>query len=184
MKSCPSCGAHADDAARFCLECGFAFEGDGGPSDPWKGRMVAGRYRIERKLGDGGMGEVYLAEQVPMGRMVALKVLRQSLSDDPQQVERFKREAQAASQLSHPNTIIVHDFGQDPADGTLFIAMEFLEGAPLSDVLERAGKLDPVRAGRIMAQVCGSLSEPHRRRMIHRHPKPEALFLVQRGGTD
>ena len=183
MKSCPSCGTPSDTQARFCLECGHAFdeEADPGGADPWSGRMIAGRFRVLGKLGEGGMGEVFVAEQVPMGRKVALKVLRQELSDDPQQVERFKREAQAASQLSHPNTIIVHDFGQDD-DGTLFIAMEYLEGRPLDADLG-AGPLDPERAARIMAQICGSLEEAHGRHMVHRDLKPENIFLTERGGN-
>jgi hypothetical protein len=182
MKSCPSCDTPSEAQARFCLECGHAFEDAAAPDagDPWAGRMVAGRFRMLRKLGDGGMGEVYVAEQVPMGRSVALKVLRQELSDDPQQVERFKREAQAASQLSHPNTIIVHDFGQDE-DGTLFIAMEYLEGRSLDALLDE-GPLDAERAVRILAQICGSLEEAHRRGMVHRDLKPENIFLTERGG--
>ncbi|MCB9553945.1 MAG: protein kinase [Myxococcales bacterium] len=184
MKSCPSCGAQSDDAARFCLECGYAYEAAASEvADPWQGRMVAHRFRIVRKLGDGGMGEVFCAEQVPMGRQVALKVLRQSLSDDPEQVARFKREAQAASLLRHPNTIIVHDFGQDD-DGTLFLAMELLEGEPLADVLEREATLEPERAARIMAQVCASLQEAHQRGLVHRDLKPENIFLVDRGAPD
>ena len=126
MKECPSCGTSVRDDARFCLDCGhpFASEAPEASADPWTGRVIAGRFKIIRKLGEGGMGEVFVAEQMPMGRSIALKILRQELSGDAEQVERFKREAQAASQLSHPNTIIVHDFGQDD-DGTLFIAMEF-----------------------------------------------------------
>ncbi|MCA9543901.1 MAG: protein kinase, partial [Myxococcales bacterium] len=159
MKSCPSCGADAEPAARFCLECGHAFdEAAQAPVDPWSGRLVAGRYRLLSKLGDGGMGEVFRAEQLPMGRLVAVKTLRQALADDAQAVERFKREAQAASQLAHPNTITVHDFGQDE-DGTLFIAMELLDGEGLDVLLERESVLRPDRIVRILAQVCGSLAE-------------------------
>ncbi len=184
MKMCPACGGENEGGARFCLECGESFdEITAEPSDPWLGRMVSGRFRIVRKLGDGGMGEVYLAEQLPMGRDVALKVLRQHLADDPQAVERFKREAQAASQLAHPNTIIVYDFGQDPEDGTLFLAMEYLEGTPLDELIAEQGALPPERVARILAQVCGSLQEAHERRMIHRDLKPENIFLTERTGS-
>lgn len=180
MKNCPSCGSEAEEGARFCLECGHGFgDAPSAPDDPWRGRMVAGRFRLLDKLGEGGMGEVYRAEQLPMGRHVAVKVLRQSLADDPRQVERFKREAQAVSQLSHPNTIIVHDFGQD-ADGTLFIAMELLEGQPLADLMEGGRALPPARAVHIMSQVCGSLAEAHGRGMVHRDLKPENIFLSDR----
>lgn len=185
MKACPSCGAACQVDARFCLECGepLADAESLTTSDPWLGRMVAGRFRLLSKLGDGGMGEVYRAEQMPMGRHIALKILRQALSDDPKQVERFKREAQAASALSHPNTIIVHDFGQD-TDGTLFIAMELLEGEPLSEVLSREGALPPERAAAILRQICGSLDEAHSHGLVHRDLKPENVFLTERAGAN
>jgi serine/threonine-protein kinase len=155
----------------------------GGPTaDPWKGRVIAGRFQLMRKLGDGGMGEVYLAEQQPMGRMVALKVLRSGLAEDPNQVERFKREAQAISRLQHPNTVIVHDFGQSP-DGTLFIAMEYLEGETLASVLEREGRIDATRMRHVFSQICGSLAEAHEQRIVHRDLKPENIFLTTRGGV-
>ncbi len=180
MKTCPVCGAENDTSARFCLECGELFDDVvAEPTDPWLGRMVAGRFRIIRKLGDGGMGEVYLAEQLPMGREIALKVLRQHLADDPQAVERFKREAQAASQLAHQHTIVVYDFGQDD-DGTLFLAMEFLKGQPLDEVMAE-GPMPPDRAAKILAHVCGSLEEAHERGMVHRDLKPENIFLTERG---
>ena len=183
MTSCPSCAAPVEPAARFCLECGFALDvvAEAAP-DPWLGRLVAGRFKLLGKLGDGGMGEVYQAEQLPMGRHVALKILRHALSDDAVQVERFKREAQAASQLTHPNTIIVHDFGQD-TDGTLFLAMEYLDGEPLSAMLAREGPLAGERAARILQQVCGSLEEAHRHNMVHRDLKPENIFLIERAGN-
>lgn len=180
MSSCPSCSAPAESSARFCLECGHAFDEESvGADDPWLGRMVAGRFRIEEKLGEGGMGEVYRAEQLPMGRPVALKLLRQSLSDNPEQVERFKREAQAASQLKSPHTIIVHDFGQD-VDGTLFLAMEYLEGTPLNELLDSEGALAPDRAVRIMARIAQSVQEAHGIGVIHRDLKPENIFLTVR----
>jgi len=125
------------------------------------------------------MGEVYKAEQQPMGRHVALKILRRELSEDLQQVERFKREAQAASQLNHPNTITVYDSGQD-TDSTLFLAMELLDGQPLSELLEK-GRLDVHRAVHIMSQICGSLHEAHEMGVVHRDLKPENIFLVSRG---
>ncbi len=183
MKTCPECQAKADPNARFCLDCGHAFGEAAVPdaADPWRGRVIAGRFQIVRKLGDGGMGEVFLAEQQPMGRLVALKILRAALADDAQQVERFKREAQAASRLKHPNTIIVHDFGQGQ-DGVVFLAMEYLEGRTLAHLLDEEGRLEPRRAVRMMAQICGSLHEAHGHGVVHRDLKPENIFLTERGG--
>jgi serine/threonine-protein kinase len=181
MNNCPSCGAAADDAARYCLECGHAFEAAAEPGDPWQGREIAGRYRLVRKLGEGGMGEVYVAEQLAMDRLVALKLLREGLADDPNTVERFKREARAASRLSHPNTIILHDFGVDH-DGTFYLAMELLEGETLAEVLRREKRLRPERAMAMLVQICGSLEEAHAQGVVHRDLKPENIFLTRRGG--
>ena len=182
MKSCSGCQAAVEDGSKFCLECGLTLdEAPDQKSDPWAGRLIAGRFQIIRKIGSGGMGEVFVAEQQPMGRRVALKVLRSSLSDDAQHVERFKREAQAASRLTHPNTITVHDFGQGQ-DGTVFLAMEMLEGQTLAEVIESGGALEPARVVRIMSQVCGSLGEAHEQGMVHRDLKPENIFLANRAG--
>ena len=181
MKACPECNAPSEEPARFCLECGYEFE-DSAAEDPWRGRHVANRFRIEKRIGVGGMGDVFVAQQTEMGRRVAIKLLRQALSTDPEQVERFKREAQAASKLSHPNTIIVHDFGQD-RDGTLFLAMEYLDGRTLADVIESDGAIASERAVHLMSQVSGSLEEAHGQGIIHRDLKPENIFLTKRGGT-
>ncbi len=121
--------------ARFCVACGTALAGtepSGGTiSDASEsgfiGRQVAGRYRILAKLGEGGMGTVYRAEQLSLKRTVALKVLKPELSAEPGLVRRFNAEAELAAKLNHPNTVTLYDFGQD-VDGSLFIAMEFLEG--------------------------------------------------------
>ena len=112
------------------------------------------------------MGEVYLAHQEQMDRHVAIKLLNDELAENPSQVERFRREAQAASQLAHPNTIVVHDFGQDD-DGTLFIAMEYLEGHSPADLLESTQHLSPERLVSILSQVCDSLAEAHERELVH-----------------
>ena len=179
MYKCPHCSVVTDLEHATCLACGFAIGGDP-DADPWLNREIAGRYRIEGKLGDGGMGEVYRAEQTTMARTIALKLLNDDLAQKPSQVERFKREAQAASQLTHPNTIVVHDFGQCD-DGTLFIAMEYLDGMALATVLDEPTRLDPERLVHILAQVCDSLQEAHDQQVVHRDLKPENIFLTTRG---
>ncbi len=144
------------------------------------GREVAGRYRILAKLGEGGMGAVYRAEQISLKRTVALKVLRPELSAEPGMVRRFNAEAELAAKLSHPNTVTLFDFGQD-ADGSLFIAMEYLEGRSLREVLTREGPLSPGRALAISEQLCASLADAHSRGIVHRDLKPDNVMLVKRG---
>ena len=144
------------------------------------GRVVAGRYRILSKLGEGGMGAVYRAEQISLKRTVALKVLRPELSAEPGLVRRFNAEAELAAKLNHPNTVTLYDFGQD-SDGSLFIAMEFLEGRSLRDLLHREGPLPPARAVAICEQVCASLADAHARGIVHRDLKPDNVMLVQVG---
>jgi serine/threonine protein kinase len=144
------------------------------------GRVVADRYRILAKLGEGGMGSVYRAEQISLKRTVALKVLRPELSAEPGMVLRFNAEAELAAKLSHPNTVTLFDFGQD-ADGSLFIAMEYLEGQSLREVLSREGPLAPGRALAICEQLCASLADAHSRGIVHRDLKPDNVMLAQRG---
>ncbi|MCO4768489.1 MAG: protein kinase [Deltaproteobacteria bacterium] len=148
---------------------------------PDVGEVFAGRYDIQRLLGRGGMGVVYLANQSPLGREVALKILKppESLEDDPNFDERFLREAAAAARLSHPNTITVHDFGQAD-DGALYIVMEYLEGNDVRAVLSHEGAFSPARAIHVAKQVCKSLREAHRKGIIHRDLKPANVLLVDR----
>ncbi|MBU1897346.1 serine/threonine protein kinase, partial [Myxococcota bacterium] len=163
------------------MQCGYGFPEAGEPTDPWIGRLINNRYRILKKLGDGGMGEVYLAQHLHLEERVALKLLRAHFADRADQVERFKREAKAARQLEHPNTIRVHDFGVE-SNGTLYFAMEYLQGRSLGDLLEEEKKLEPARAVQIMSQVCASLIEAHAQGIVHRDLKPDNIFLIQRHG--
>src|SRR4029079_17526898 len=131
--------------------------------------------------GEGGMGKVYLAEHIEIGKRVALKVLRPSYSRMPDLVERFRREARAASKIGHPNIGDVTDSGTT-SDGSVYFVMEYLEGVELGSVIEREGALDAVRALRISGQICRALSAAHREGIIHRDLKPENIFLITRGG--
>ena len=145
------------------------------------GSDVDGRYRIDELIGEGGMGKVYLAEHVEIGKRVALKVLHASYSRMPDLVERFRREARAASKIGHPNIVDVTDSGAT-ADGSVYFVMEYLEGVELGSVIEREGALDIARALRISGQICRALSAAHREGIIHRDLKPENIFLITRGG--
>ena len=145
------------------------------------GSEVDGRYRVVELIGEGGMGKVYLAEHIEIGKRVALKVLHPSYSRMPDLVERFRREARAASKIGHPNIVDVTDSGAT-ADGSVYFVMEYLEGVELGSVIEREGALDTARALRITGQICRALSAAHREGIIHRDLKPENIFLIARGG--
>ena len=134
-----------------------------------------------QRIGSGGMGAVYKAEQPEMNRFVAIKILHPKYVSRPDLVSRFRREARAMSHLSHPNTARVFMYGQ-LEDGACYIVMEYLEGKNLAQVTRAEGMLQPARAGNIMVQVCGALEEAHRQGMVHRDLKPENIFLTQQGG--
>ena len=142
------------------------------------GELVASKYRVERLLAEGGMGQVYVAAQEPIGRKVALKILRKALADSDEAITRFFREAVTISQLHHPNTITVLDYGEHD-DGTLFIAMEFLDGEDLGTILEQHGRLTPQRTVDIALQVASSLQEAHHKNVLHRDIKPGNIFISQ-----
>ncbi|HEX5064013.1 MAG TPA: serine/threonine-protein kinase, partial [Kofleriaceae bacterium] len=145
------------------------------------GSEIDGRYRVVELIGEGGMGKVYLAEHIEIGKRVALKVLHPSYSRMPDLVERFRREARAASKIGHPNIVDVTDSGAT-ADGSVYFVMEYLEGVELGSVIEREGALDIARALRISGQICRALQAAHREGIIHRDLKPENIFLITRGG--
>ena len=145
-----------------------------------------GRYRLRRRLGRGGMGEVWAAWHKGLGREVAVKMLRldggsQGLESDPVAVERFRREVRATSELSHPNTVRVFDYGATE-DGILYYAMEILEGENLRALVRREGALPPARAVHLVSQAARALAEAHRKGIVHRDVKPENVFVVDAGG--
>jgi hypothetical protein len=140
------------------------------------GRTIAGRYRIEKQLGAGGMGAVYLAVQSPLERRVALKVLHPSLTESADAEARFAREAQSSSHLSHPNIVAVHDFGTD--EKMHYLVMELVDGESLLEVLARERVLSLERASKIVAGVCDALTFAHERGVIHRDIKPANVMLL------
>ncbi len=155
-----------------------------GPSDPLVGKILAERFEIMERIGDGGTGVVYKAKQLSVDRIIAVKVLGAHVSTDPQWMKRFHNEARAACKLEHPNTVRVMDFGQT-REGLLFIAMEYLHGRSLRTEIERVGRMPPARALQIVAQISASLSEAHSQGIIHRDIKPDNVFLVDlKGATD
>jgi serine/threonine protein kinase len=137
---------------------------------------VLGAYRIERRLGEGGMGVVYLAEHVKLARMVALKVLGSELTGDQEFRSRFERESKLAASLDHPNIVPVHDAGE--AEGFLYIAMRLIEGKDLGTVLEEQGPLEPARALSVLTQTADALDEAHAAGLVHRDVKPGNIMLA------
>jgi len=142
------------------------------------GRVFAGRYRVEELIGRGGMGHVFRAVHTTMNKVVALKIMSSEMAVNPENVQRFEREAAAASELRHPNTIHMFDFGTSDR-GELYLAMEFLEGRTLARCLTEDGPFSPARAGRIFRQLMESLEEAHAKGIIHRDLKPENVFITE-----
>ena len=140
-----------------------------------------GRYELHRRLGRGGMAEVYLARDQLLDRPVAVKVLFPALATDAGFVERFRREAQAAANLQHPNIVSVFDWGE--ANGTYFIVMEYVEGLTLAEQLRDEGRLHPDRAAEITADIAAALGFAHRNGVVHRDVKPGNVLITRDGGV-
>lgn len=142
------------------------------------GTVVAERYRIEKLLGEGAMGAVFLAQHVHMQKSVALKVLHQTMSQNPEVVKRFEREAIAAGRIEHPNVAGATDFGR-LKDGAFYLVLEYIAGLSLGDLMEQEGVMDAERACRITAQIASALSAAHGAGIVHRDLKPENVMLPQ-----
>jgi eukaryotic-like serine/threonine-protein kinase len=140
---------------------------------------IRDRYRLERRLGGGGMATVHLARDVELDRPVAVKLLAEHLADDAEVRERFVREARIAARLSHPNVVAVYDAGEE--DGTPYIVMECVEGETLADLLRREGRLDPDDAVALALQACAGLAHAHEAGLVHRDVKPGNLLLRRDG---
>jgi serine/threonine-protein kinase len=149
--------------------------------DPLISQLVADRYRVIRRLGEGGMGAVYLAEHVVIEKKIALKVLAIELARRQDLVARFLQEARSASRIGHENVIDISDFGQS-AEGYVYIAMEYLEGQDLGQVVRAEGALAWARVRDILVQICRALRAAHDKGIVHRDMKPENIFLIQREG--
>ena len=151
--------------------------------DPLIGKQVDnGEYIVVDRIGSGGMGSVYKAEQPSMNRLVAIKVLHSRFATRDDLVARFRREARAMSQLSHPNTARVYKYGALD-DGSVYFVMDYLEGRNLAAEVRENGPMQAERAVHLMVLVCGALEEAHRAGIVHRDLKPENVFLTIQGGT-
>ena len=141
-----------------------------------------GQYRLGKKIGSGGMGEVYLAEHEMLKRPCAIKIIRAEQAGDPTSLARFEREVMAMAKLSHWNTVEIFDYGRT-ADGTFYYVMEYLPGLSLNDLVEKHGALPPERVIHLLRQVCDALAEAHSLGFLHRDIKPGNIFAALRGGV-
>jgi eukaryotic-like serine/threonine-protein kinase len=188
MLQCPKCLRQFDAGTAVCpvdgTPLGAEATVDGGAtvphaSDPLVGLVLDEKYRLDERLGEGGMGTVYRATHLLIERPVAVKVLNPRLVADDTAKERFRREARAAGRLQHSNAVAVTDYGETK-DGLVYLVMELLEGRPLREVLAREAPLDPARAVSLMLQIAAAVEAAHDAGIIHRDLKPGNIFLVQR----
>ncbi|HYN83649.1 MAG TPA: serine/threonine-protein kinase [Pyrinomonadaceae bacterium] len=143
-------------------------------------QIIAGRFRVEREIGRGGMGTVYRATHLGLDRPVAVKILKNEFAADPEVAERFMREARTMARLRHSRAAVIFDAGR-LADGRPFIVMEHVEGSTLAETLQREGTFAPERAVRVASEICEVLSEAHRLGIVHRDLKPSNIMLTERG---
>ncbi|ACY14365.1 serine/threonine-protein kinase [Haliangium ochraceum] len=160
-----------------------AQSGDEDMVDSLVGQVLLDRYRITKRIGQGGMGAVYEAEHMLIGKRVAVKVLLEHYAQQGSVVARLEQEARLASAIGHEHIVDITDFGETP-DGCTFVVMEYLEGESLGDCLRREGTFEEQRAIRIAHQVADALAAAHRKGVVHRDVKPENIFLLRRKDTD
>ncbi|HEY5885146.1 MAG TPA: protein kinase [Pyrinomonadaceae bacterium] len=186
---CSTCKASNVEAARLCANCGAALRLEGDTpqqsgrtgalvdreGDPLLGSTIVGKYRIDAKVGAGGMGAVFRATRLLIGDEVAVKILH-SEQNDPRAADRFRREAQAAARLKHPNAVTILDFGTSE-EGLQYLVMDLVEGESLRQILKQQGPLTPSASAEIIKQVCAALDEAHRLNIIHRDIKPDNIIV-------
>lgn len=182
MKTCPTCREAFESGEVFCPNDGARLRGpsievETRDDDPLLGTVLQERYRILRRIGEGGMGFVYEAEHELIEKRVAVKVLRQDLSSRSDLVQRFRQEAKSASRIGHAHIVDISDFGWT-SDGAAYFVMEMLQGEDLADLLARERNVKPTRAVDITIQCCKALGAAHAKSIIHRDMKPENIFLT------
>jgi serine/threonine-protein kinase len=175
-KICPHCGGEYETDARFCPKDGTALRPKGG-GDALIGRVIADRYHVLKVVGEGGMGRIYLAEHVRMNRQCALKVMRPNLLHDADSAARFGREASNAARIIHPNVAAVFDYGE--TEGLVYLVMEYVDGDPLGEILQKGGALKPYRALEIAKQVTDALTAAHELGIVHRDLKPDNIIVTK-----
>lgn len=181
MKKCPKCGKTYENAPTLCPADGTVLVKTG---DALVGQTLAGKYRIEERISEGGMGTVYRATHILMEKAVAIKVLHPSLAADDKIVARFTREAKAASRISNPHALNVTDFGESE-NGIVFLVMEYLRGKTLKEVIRGEGPMPLERVVEVTRQICGALDAAHAEGVVHRDLKSDNIMLEEvAGGND
>ena len=195
--NCPTCSSKVAVGTRFCSSCGAELpqlsgeatkyrppgehpgatplSSDAAPRRFSPGDVLASRYRIVERVGTGGMGEVYHAEDLTLEQPVALKFLPQALSRDAARLKRFRREVRTARQITHPNVCRVYDIGE--ANGQVFLSMEYIDGEDLSSLLRRIGRLPLDRAREVARQLASGLAAAHDKGVLHRDLKPANIMI-------
>lgn len=174
---CPRCGRCYDAGTSSCATESAALAVVHLP------RVLSGRYRLEMRLGRGGMGVVYSAADLSLDRDVAVKVVREELVGDRESAERFESEARISARFTHPHVVTIHDFGV-VSGSRAFLVMERLNGTTLREEIDRRGALDRARVLAIMRGVCGAVDAAHRRHLVHRDLKPDNVFLASNDGVE
>jgi predicted Ser/Thr protein kinase len=174
---CPQCGKAFPVTVKLCPDDGAVLEHEP-PAATQVGKVLDGKYRLDAFLSQGGMGAVYRATHVMLNKTVAVKLINPELVTSPDVVRRFQREARAATALNHPNIVSVYDLGQT-TEGTLYIAMEFVDGPSLKSVIESGGPLQVMRTLTLARQLASALSAAHRQGIIHRDLKPHNVMLAR-----
>ena len=175
LKVCPHCGTEYETAARFCPADGTALRPKG--SDSLIGSVLAERYHILKRIGEGGMGRVYLGEHVKMNRQCAIKVMSPALVNDAESASRFAREASSAARIIHPNVAAVFDYGE--SDGLVYLVMEYVDGEPLSRLLAREAPFAIERAVDLARQIADGLGAAHELGIVHRDLKPDNILVTR-----
>src|ERR1043165_1217394 len=175
---CPQCGKTFPSSVRMCPHDGTVLDEQTPAGSKNLGTVLDGKYRLDSYLSRGGMGSVYKATHVMLNKTVAVKMINAEIVSSPDVVRRFPREARAATTLNHPNIASVYDLGQT-GDGTLYIAMEFIDGPSLKSVLTKEGPMEPARIVSLRWQVSAALAVAHRHSIVHRDLKPHNIMLTR-----
>ena len=177
FEECAACGACYDTGTTYCTKDKATLSLVASP------RVLAGRYRLDARLGQGGMGKVYRAEDLSLHRVVAVKTIRDDLFASPKAIEKFRQESQITARFAHPNVVTIFDFGVDPTQ-RVFLVMELLEGKTLRDEMRARKTLSAARTLELFEGICAGAGTAHARGLIHRDLKPENIFLARQDSRE